>query len=180
MENQVETSELVRRAVARDEDALRALFERFQRTVIVTAWSIVGDYHLAQDVAQDCFVVTFRNLEQLKDPSAFGGWLLTTTRRLAVRRSRQVKSHHATSLSDGGAIESHASTEGFKDDSDTHFMHLLITLPDHEREVVCLRYLEDYSVTEIAQELSRPVGTVTKQLSRAVDRLRKSASRVNS
>ena len=45
-------------------------------------------------------------------------------------------------------------------------------LPEHERQVVVLRYLHGYAVAEIAQALGRPVGTVTKQLSRAVQRLK--------
>ena len=48
----------------------------------------------------------------------------------------------------------------------------LARLPEHERLVVALRYLEGHSVAEIGQVLGRPVGTVTKQLSRAIQRLR--------
>jgi RNA polymerase sigma-70 factor (ECF subfamily) len=45
-------------------------------------------------------------------------------------------------------------------------------LPEHERLVVVLRYLNGHSVAEVAAALGRPVGTVTKQLSRAIERLK--------
>ena len=46
------------------------------------------------------------------------------------------------------------------------------SLPAHERLAVSLRYFEGHGVHEIARMTGRPVGTVTKQLSRAIERLR--------
>ena len=51
-------------------------------------------------------------------------------------------------------------------------------LPEHEREVVMFHYLDGYSAREVADLTGRPVGTVTKQLSRAVRRLRRWHSEV--
>jgi len=45
-------------------------------------------------------------------------------------------------------------------------------LPEHERIVVVFHYLDGYSATEVAAMTGRPVGTVTKQISRGLDRLR--------
>ena len=45
-------------------------------------------------------------------------------------------------------------------------------LPEHERIVTVMRYVDGLSVKEIAEATGRPVGTVTKQLSRAIERLR--------
>jgi RNA polymerase sigma-70 factor (ECF subfamily) len=45
-------------------------------------------------------------------------------------------------------------------------------LPEHERLVVVLHYLDGRSVVEVAEVLGRPAGTVTKQLSRAIARLK--------
>jgi RNA polymerase sigma-70 factor (ECF subfamily) len=48
------------------------------------------------------------------------------------------------------------------------------SLPEHERIVIMLRYFENHEVAAVAAILGRPVGTVTKQLSRALGRLRRS------
>jgi RNA polymerase sigma-70 factor (ECF subfamily) len=51
-------------------------------------------------------------------------------------------------------------------------LRLVCRLPQHERVVVALRHFDGHSVHEIADMTRRPVGTVTKQLSRAHQRLR--------
>jgi RNA polymerase sigma-70 factor (ECF subfamily) len=45
-------------------------------------------------------------------------------------------------------------------------------LPEHERLVVVLRYFDGHSIEQVAQLAGRPVGTVSKQLSRAMSRLK--------
>jgi len=56
----------------------------------------------------------------------------------------------------------------------TEVRQCVAALPAHYREVVELRYLQtqDYSFQAIAEQLNRPVHTVTSQASRALDRLR--------
>jgi RNA polymerase sigma-70 factor (ECF subfamily) len=46
-------------------------------------------------------------------------------------------------------------------------------LPEHERIAVVLRYVDGNSIQEIADATGRPTGTIKKQLSRALARLRK-------
>ena len=36
-----------------------------------------GDYHLAEDAAQEAFVDAYRELRSLREPAAFGRWLCT-------------------------------------------------------------------------------------------------------
>lgn len=52
-------------------------------------------------------------------------------------------------------------------------LNLVAALPDQERAVVLLRYVQGHDVAAIAVILGSPVGTVTKQLSRAHKRLEK-------
>ncbi len=63
-------------AAVRDEriDAFGELVERFRDMACGYAYSVLGDFHLAEDAAQDAFVVAYRNLQQLRYPEAFPGW----------------------------------------------------------------------------------------------------------
>jgi RNA polymerase sigma-70 factor (ECF subfamily) len=48
----------------------------------------------------------------------------------------------------------------------------LLGLPEHQREVVILRYYQELSLAEIAEALDIPVGTVKSRLSIGLERLR--------
>ena len=84
------TQELVEAAKAGESDAIAALVEKYQRAAITTAWAITRDFHEAQDISQECFVVAFRQLGSLKANAAFGRWLLTSVRRAAIHAQK----HH--------------------------------------------------------------------------------------
>ena len=163
------TAELVREAQSDDRAAFAELVRRYQRAVLSTAWSVLHDYHSAQDVAQDCFLQAYCNLGSLRDARAFSSWLLTLTRREAIKRSRKIRATVAIESVPENAIPTVFSTwnEPFED-----LVKSVGRLPEHEQEVVVFHYLDAYSVAEVAELTGRPVGTVTKQLSRAINRLR--------
>ncbi len=167
------THELVEAAKAGDGDAIAALVEKYQRAAITTAWAITRDFHEAQDISQECFVVAFRRLGSLKANAAFGRWLLISVRRAAIHAQRkQGPKVDALYLSDVADVQTDWLSE-FAD-----ILPLIDQLPAHEQEVIRLRYLSDLAIEEIASITGRPVGTVTKQISRAVARLRSLVSEV--
>ncbi|MCB0962591.1 MAG: sigma-70 family RNA polymerase sigma factor [Acidimicrobiales bacterium] len=75
-------------AAARDGDdqAFGELFDRWSDRCFDVARRILHDDGRAADVAQDTFVVAWRQLDTLRDPSAFGGWVLRTARNKALNR----------------------------------------------------------------------------------------------
>jgi RNA polymerase sigma-70 factor (ECF subfamily) len=160
------THELVEAAKLGDPSAFSELVGRYQRAAVTTAWAITGDFHQAQDVAQDCFVSAFHRLGTLRVSKAFGPWLLVSVRRAALR-SRDL---HAKRV--GKTIEDVAAKEPHWLEQFSDVLVLMNRLPEHEQEVLRLRYLSDLPVDEIAEITARPVGTVTKQISRAIARLR--------
>lgn len=169
------TAELVIDAQADDRAAFAELVRRYQRAVIATAWSVLQNHHSAEEIAQDSFLIAFRQLGRLRDPATFGPWLMTITRREAVRRS-STRSGNVPIES----VEVTASPTDFSSRAE-EFEGLIMAvgrLPEHEREVVTFHYLDGHSAREIADLTGRSVGTVTKQISRAVGRLRRWHSKV--
>lgn len=81
-------SELVERARAGDADAFGQLYDAWFDRVHDLAARIVHDPAGAADVAQDAFLAAWRSLDGLRDPDAFGGWLLRITRNTAFNRRR--------------------------------------------------------------------------------------------
>ncbi len=162
------TEELVKAARAGDVSAFSELVRRYEGTVTVTAWSIVRDFHAAQDVAQESFVIAYQKLDRLRDAKAFGPWILTIVKREALL----AKEKRARQASGAVALEETIAAPGGWWCEFQEIVPLLAQLPEQERLVVSLRYLDGLSVRDVAEATGRPVGTVTKQLSRAVQRLR--------
>jgi RNA polymerase sigma-70 factor (ECF subfamily) len=170
------TEELVAAAQSGDRHAFAELVRRYERTVLATAWSVLRDYHCAQDVAQESFVIAFRKLESLRSAKTFGTWLLAISQREAVRRSQK----KPTSVSlDSVSEPQHPTPVSPWAQDYSNLTSAIGKLPNHEKEVLVFHYLDGHTVREIAELTSRPLGTVTKQLSRAVVRLRQSLERVS-
>ena len=66
------TDELVRAAQAGDTRAFAELVRQYERAAIITAHAILGDFHAAQDAAQDAFILAYRKLSQVRDAASFG------------------------------------------------------------------------------------------------------------
>jgi RNA polymerase sigma-70 factor (ECF subfamily) len=156
---------LVAATLTGERRAFSELICRYERAARATCVATIRDQHLASDAAQEAFVSAFKNLKRLRDPSRFGPWLLTICRHEAARLAK--KQHPDMPL----PIALPANDRPTPDHSD--LLAAVAALPEQERAVVTLRYFGGHDVSEIAAILDRPVGTVTKQLSRAYERLRK-------
>ena len=167
---------LVERVRRGDVQAYGALVARYERPVLAAVLPVVRDAHAAQDIVQDVFVHCYLKLAGLRDASRFGGWLLKAAGREAVhaaRRGCQSRLRLApASLTDENDPAAPEPASPLLDDERERLLEAVRRLPVHERVAVSLRYFEGRGVNEIAQITSRPVGTVTKQLTRAIERLR--------
>lgn len=161
---------LVDNVLRGDRAAYGELVCRYSQCVVTTAWQILGDYHAAQDVAQEAFLIAYQKLGSLRDGSMFGPWVLKIAKRYACRSAtHRVKVVHL----EAADAPTTPSGDGRLADDQQELLAVVTRLPEHERVVVVLHYFQEHSVQTVAQMTGRPVGTVTKQLSRALRRLRR-------
>jgi RNA polymerase sigma factor (sigma-70 family) len=163
-----------RAARAEKSRAFGEIVRRFQDLAFACAFSVLGDFHLAQDAAQEAFLSAWRNLDQLRAPEAFPGWLkrvvLTQCNRITRGKQLDVVAWEALPELPGAGPDPHAHYEARERQA---FVRAAIAaLPAHERTVTALFYVGDYSQSEIAAFLSLPVSTVKKRLYSARQRLR--------
>lgn len=159
-------NELIRACLEHDKAAFADLIRRYEKVVFATAVSILGDRHSAEDVVQNAFVAAYENLPSLRKSEAFGPWLVQIARRNALRESKRRRK--LMSLEKDVVAP---CVNGQPSEASLYLLKGLERLPKHERMVVMLRYFENLSVDSIALSTGRPVGTVTKQLTRARTRL---------
>ena len=83
--------EQVSDATKGDAEAFGRLVARFQDMACGCAYAVLGDFHLAQDAAQEAFLETYRSLPKLNDPNAFPGWFRRIVLRSCNRLTRRKK-----------------------------------------------------------------------------------------
>jgi RNA polymerase sigma factor (sigma-70 family) len=165
--------EIIRESGADERDeALSELIQRFEHTAYRWAFEILGDSHLAQDAVQESFITAYEHLDQLHDPAAFPGWFKRIVLSWCNRLTRR-KHWASQNLVDSADTAHPDPSEEFEArESKERIERALFKLPERERTVTELFYLDDYSQREIAERLAVPVTTVKKRLQYARERLR--------
>jgi RNA polymerase sigma factor (sigma-70 family) len=168
----------IRRAQAGDLDAFNLLVRNFQDMAVGYAYSLLGDFHLAQDAAQEAFLGAFTDLPDLRQPAGFAAWL----RQLVFSRCRQFtrKKHHPTvSLENPANPPIHTADPApdparLATDNDMRLrIHAYIQeLPDAERDAISLFYISSYSQKEIGAFLDISVDSVKNRLRTARAKLK--------
>lgn len=165
---------IVTRAQTGNLQAFSTLVTRFQDMAFATAFSILGNAQLAEDVAQEAFLEAHIHLSQLEAPAAFPGWLRTIVVRQASRLTRRkevttVAIEHAAAVA---ALQADLVTLMAQRETQETVHQVIESLPEHERQVTLLFYIGSYSQQEIADFLNVRVSTVKSRLHTARAHLR--------
>jgi RNA polymerase sigma-70 factor (ECF subfamily) len=166
--------DLVLRAQRGDQGAFRALVERHGDRVYALALRIVRTADDAEEVAQDAFVRAWKGLPRFRGDSAFSSWMYRITARLAFDRAARLRGRRGreTQVEAIEEVAGHAASDEGDRARGRQVERLVAGLPDAQRLVVTLYYLQDRSVEEVARTLRMPENTVKTHLSRARAALR--------
>ena len=137
--------------------------------------------HGAHEVTQDVFVSAWRKRTQF-DPGrgSLAGWLVGISKRKIIDHVRRERRHSdrradtaASALIDGAAVPP-AEVERVADR--LQIAHALSTLPDRQRNVIGLAYVQGLTHGEIAERTGLPLGTIKSDIRRGLlvlrDRMR--------
>jgi RNA polymerase sigma factor (sigma-70 family) len=164
-------SELVERCRRRDTGAFGELVERHQRLVIGVALARCGDPALAEEVAQEAFVTAWRDLDHLREGARVGSWFAGIARNLAASATRRRVRRDAAALPEPAPVPTPADLAIDREDRDL-LARALADLPDAQREVLVLFYLDGESIARIAADLGTTDDVVKQRLSRGRRALR--------
>src|SRR5215208_472082 len=90
-------------------EAFCELVRIFQDMAYACAYAVLGDFHLAEDAAQEAFITAWQMLGQLHQPEAFAGWF----RRIVLTQcNRLTRGKHLRTmpLDDGAQVPSEHTT----------------------------------------------------------------------
>lgn len=168
--------------LAGDENALQVLIHRHMTGIYNFAAQFVGYGQNAEDVAQEAFIKTWKNLKKFDPHKKFKPWLYRIARNSAIDYLRQRK---ITVPLISAYNDEEKNNEAYLTDSAPLPLELAMTaetklavqkliksLPEIYSTVLNLYYLEEFSLSEIAGILSEPVDTVKSKHRRALIKLR--------
>jgi RNA polymerase sigma-70 factor (ECF subfamily) len=166
--------ELVAHCLQGRREAFSELVLRHQKMVYSVARGMLGDAHLAEDLAQDAFVHAYRALATYRAEGKFSAWLRMIVTRLCLNHRRDTRREVAWDDLSGHPAELTEGPEGRVAEWERRgaVERAIDTLPDDYRDVVVLRFMDDLSYDEIARHLGVPVSTVETRLYRAKKQLR--------
>ena len=168
---------IVIRARQGESRAFEELVRRFQDMAVGYAYSLLGDWHEAEDAAQDAFVKAYCSIIQLRDAAAFPGWFRRIVYTQAQRRLR-IKTPVWVSLELAGELAV-AGPAPALDAGQAELWALIDSLPEAQRSVLLLYYMRDFSQKEIAAFLEIPLGTVKTRLYHARKRIKQRMTPLN-
>jgi len=154
--------------------ALRALYEREGRWLLAVAQRIVRDPELAEDVLQDAFLQIWQRASTFRRDLGSGrGWVYTVVRHRALDEARRNRPEVSfgddfESVAEAASIpQAMASDDAWPHDEEA-LAHCLAQLDDPKRQCVVDAFVEGYTHEQIAQKLSKPVGTVKSWIRRGL------------
>ena len=176
--------DVVARLVAGDERALGMLYDRHVGMAFGLASAMMHDPADAEEVVADAFAQIWRSAASF-DPSRGSvlGWISTIVRTRALdllrsqkRRARVLES--AAAMSEEGASPALAAGAPSPDrgvelsEAQRLVRQALDDLPRPQRHVLELAYFGGLSQSEIAEQLSEPLGTVKTRMRAGMEKMR--------
>ncbi len=169
--------QLVIKYLQGENNSLGILYNRYYNKVYNKSYSFTRNRDDAFDIAQDVLMKAFSNIESFKGSSKFSTWLFSITKNHCI--SRLSRSTHECSLDSISTYKLHEpefDDEGFEARNIREGMELkldefLNKLPEKDRKILELKYLNDYSVNDLQGEFKLSASAVKMRLLRARQKL---------
>jgi RNA polymerase sigma factor (sigma-70 family) len=165
---------LIMRSQAGDLTAFDHVVRRFQDMAVGYAYSRLGDFHLAEDAAQEAFLQAYRDIAMLHEPAAFPGWLKTIVRTFCDRftRGKKLELVPLDAVTEVVSRVPDPEQQVEEQERKEWVLSAIQALPEEERMVTTLFYISEYSHSEIATFLEIPLPRVNNRLRAARKRLK--------
>lgn len=162
-----------------DDQAYAELMQRYKKPVYHMILKMVRNVDDAEDLTIEAFAKAFKSLHRFKKDYTFSTWLFRIATNNAIDFIRKKKLETLslnTSFKDDNGESVNIDVEDFNPNPQEEAIKsqkidlvrkFVTKLPAKYQRLVKLRYFEEYSYEEIAQELDAPLGTVKAQLHRA-------------
>ncbi len=161
------------------------LVEIYQERAVHIAYSILGNFEDAHDMAQEAFVKAYENLQSFRADSRFYTWFYRILVNMCkdFLRKKKVRQHlsfwfHRTDDEDDPLMNIAGQTKTaaenlMNSELGNEIFKAIDKLPAQQRNAFSLRYLEGLSLEEIAETMGLSLGAVKANIWQAGQKMQK-------
>lgn len=176
-------SELVEKVKSgSDMTAFRQLVIAYQERIYFSIRRMAGSHEDTQDLVQETFIKSLKNIGQLKDSRKFGGWIHNIAVNLTLDFKRKKVNNGKISISDHvnpEALSDKLITKDKSESGEIRYAEIrkqvdlaLLKLPVNHREAFILFHYHKLPAKQIAEYLSCTESTARSYVFRAVKKLK--------
>jgi len=170
-----------------DAEFLRAAFEEHAPWLRTVVRHRLGEPQAVDDVMQEIAVSVFRQTAPIRDPERVAPWLYRIAvrqtlmyRRTAGRRRKLQNGYADAAITHGPDLESSDPLRWLmSEERESSIRQAIEALPDLDREILMLKYTENWNYKDLAEHLGVTLHTVEYRLLRARKRLRRELAKLD-
>lgn len=170
--------ELIRRLRSGNPAALALLYSRYGNLVYTVALRILKQPTDAEDLTQEIFIYLQDNEKFDPDRATLSTYLCLLVRSRALNRLSRYNTHQRSLQKLQSALPERTSATPLETASLTErkeaLQNALVNLPEQHRQILEMNFYQGLSHSEIAQQLSIPIGTVKSKARKGLMTLRQS------
>ncbi len=167
---------LIDACLAGDEEAWRALVERYSRLIYTIPLRFGFSRPVADEVFQETCLVLLEKLDSVRNRERLSAWLVTVTRRACIQRWRQRRSVQEVGLLEAdGPLDQELEDDIVRVERQHLLRRSLQRLGRRCKQLIDALFYETPrpSYEEIAERLEMPVGSIGPTRARCLDKLRR-------
>ncbi len=161
-------SEVIRQVKKGNREAYQVIVERYMQRAYYIALGFVRNSQDAMDISQDSFIKAFRKIKRFDPEKSFFPWFYKLLKNLCLDHIKRRSRVQEIPLDEARILNEKREDREMKE----ILWRGIETLSFEQKEVIILRYFQQFSYKEIAEITAKPVGTVMSSLFYAKKRLK--------
>jgi RNA polymerase sigma factor (sigma-70 family) len=166
---------LIQKTLDGDKSSFGILVDRYKLSVFQHVIKTTRNFHEAEDITQDAFLEAYLNLQKLREPEKFGGWLWGITQNFCQRwlRKKRMLADLEIPLDNlqtevlNQWLNEQENSESWEFGTD-----VANKLSDDQKSLLKLFYIDDCSCRDIAQQMGVTEVAIRQRLSRTRQQLK--------
>lgn len=165
--------EIINRVKKGNKEAYGIIVKKYMKKAYFVALGLVGDSNDALDLSQTAFIKAYRSLSSFDQKRPFLPWFYAILRNLCLNFVKRKKVIPMIPLEEANQSDPALCQKDHREDMKEIVAKAISSLSYEERELILLKYFQEYSYKEMAQILNCPVGTIMSRLYYARKKLKR-------